>query len=237
MSKIYEALEVAKRHLRRSIAPQEPLLPFQLNMEDEMTELFQTINSAGREKEASVIEFIGSNPGEGTSTVAREFAKVLSTKFCRNVLLIDADCANPTHHQAFNLTGEDDLQKVIERGLPATEACYQVPGSTLWVCRIAENASSASALCQLDDFDHIWEEFGKKYGTIIIDSPPGNTSSVGFDFCRKADLVVLVVEAEKTRWPVANNVKERIIKNGGEILGVVFNKRKLYIPGWIYKRL
>jgi protein-tyrosine kinase len=238
MSKIYEALELAKRHLRRSAASPGPSsLPFQLNMEQEMMELCQVIHSADQEKETSLIEFIGSNPGEGTSTVAREFAKALSAKFSRKVLLMDADCAHPTQGRAFGLMIEKDLQKIIERGLSATEACYRVPGSTLSVCYMAESLSFISTLCQLEEFDYIWKEFREKYDTVIVDSPPGNTSSVGFDLGRKVDRVVLIVEAEKTRWPVAVNVKEKIVNNGGEILGIIFNKRKFYIPGWIYKRL
>ena len=51
------------------------------------------------------------------------------------------------------------------------------------------------------------------------------------------DGTVLVVEAEKTRWPVAVNVKERIKQSGGKVLGIAFNKRQYYIPGWLYRRI
>jgi Mrp family chromosome partitioning ATPase len=51
------------------------------------------------------------------------------------------------------------------------------------------------------------------------------------------DGVVLVVEAEKTRWPVAENVRDKIKGSGGNILGIVLNKRRYYIPEWVYKKL
>ena len=41
----------------------------------------------------------------------------------------------------------------------------------------------------------------------------------------------------KVSPPIASSVKEKIIKNGGNVLGVVFNKRRFYIPDWLYKRL
>jgi len=72
---------------------------------------------------------------------------------------------------------------------------------------------------------------------VVIDSPPLSASAAGLAFCRRADGVVLVLEAERTRGPVAEKAKEQIQKNGGNILGVVFNKRKFYIPKSIYKRL
>jgi Mrp family chromosome partitioning ATPase len=51
------------------------------------------------------------------------------------------------------------------------------------------------------------------------------------------DGVVLVVEAEKTRWPVAETVRDKIKNSGGNILGIVLNKRRYYIPDWIYNKL
>jgi Mrp family chromosome partitioning ATPase len=51
------------------------------------------------------------------------------------------------------------------------------------------------------------------------------------------DGVVLVLEAEKTRKPVAENLKNRILQNGGNILGMVFNNRRYHIPESVYKRL
>jgi len=36
---------------------------------------------------------------------------------------------------------------------------------------------------------------------------------------------------------VAENLKTKILNSGGNILGLVFNKRRYYIPGFLYKRL
>jgi len=51
------------------------------------------------------------------------------------------------------------------------------------------------------------------------------------------DGVVVVVEAEKTRWQVVENLKQKIENRGGNILGIVFNKRRFYIPDSIYRKL
>ncbi len=53
----------------------------------------------------------------------------------------------------------------------------------------------------------------------------------------KVDGVILVVEAEKTKWRTARHVREQIERVGGNILGIVFNKRRYYIPQSIYKYL
>ncbi|MDH3602649.1 MAG: cobalamin biosynthesis protein CobQ, partial [Candidatus Tectomicrobia bacterium] len=68
-------------------------------------------------------------------------------------------------------------------------------------------------------------------------SPPVTVSADGLAIVRKVDGVVLVVEAENTRWPVVQSVKDRIIKARGNLLGIVFNKRQYHIPPFLYNRL
>ena len=82
-----------------------------------------------------------------------------------------------------------------------------------------------------------WESLRQKYDLVFIDSSSASSSPDGIEIARRVDGVVLVVEAEKTRWQVVENLKEKIENSGGNILGMVFNKRRFYIPESIYRRL
>ncbi len=77
----------------------------------------------------------------------------------------------------------------------------------------------------------------KKYDYVILDGPSVPGSSDVRVICNKVDGVVLVLEAGKTRKQVAVRAKQELEEAGGKLLGVVLNKRKFYIPEWIYKRL
>ena len=72
---------------------------------------------------------------------------------------------------------------------------------------------------------------------VLFDGPPVNQLDEGLALSGKVDGVVMVLQAEKTRWEVAQAAKKRLEDSGGKILGVVLNKRKFYIPKWIYKTL
>jgi Mrp family chromosome partitioning ATPase len=48
---------------------------------------------------------------------------------------------------------------------------------------------------------------------------------------------ILVVEAKYTRWPVMQNCKDRLVSSGANILGVVLNQRRYYIPSFLYNRV
>ena len=49
------------------------------------------------------------------------------------------------------------------------------------------------------------------------------------------DGVILVVEAEKTRWEVAENARKSIKGGNRKVLGVPLNKREYHIPSWLYR--
>ena len=54
---------------------------------------------------------------------------------------------------------------------------------------------------------------------------------------KKVDGVILVVESGRTRRPTAIKAKKELEQAGAKIIGVILNRRKYYIPEWIYKRL
>ncbi len=77
------------------------------------------------------------------------------------------------------------------------------------------------------------DKLRQQFDLVLVDSPPVTVSAEGLVIARHVDGVVLVVEADNTRWSVAKQVKARIIEAEGNILGVLFNKQKSYIPTWI----
>jgi Mrp family chromosome partitioning ATPase len=48
------------------------------------------------------------------------------------------------------------------------------------------------------------------------------------------DGVVLVVEAEKTRWEVAEQAKRTLEDSGARVLGAVLSRRQFHIPAAFY---
>ena len=71
----------------------------------------------------------------------------------------------------------------------------------------------------------------------MIDTLPGTVSVDGLTLSHKVDGVILVVEAECTRWQIVQQTKENIEIRGGKVLGVILNKRRFYIPKFVYDRL
>ncbi len=218
--------------------PEETFLPLTLELEaeKEMATLYQNIEALVGQSRKKIIQFIGSHPGEGTSTIARDFARFSASRLGKKVLFLEGDPADS--FQPFSGGGRMvSLEETVLRGEEVDKAFAQSKETGLAVGLVAREEGSLIHFLESEDRASVWERLKEQFDLVVIDSPPLSTSAAGLAFCRRAEGVVLVLEAERTRGPVAERAKEQIQKNGGNILGVVFNKRKFYIPKIIYKRL
>jgi Mrp family chromosome partitioning ATPase len=205
-------------------------------MEREMNRLHQSIMVLLRDSHC-VIQFIGSRESEGTSTIVHEFGRFLGERCNTSVLLVDGDPLRMSQHQAFRHHPGVSLQQAGQEGGSLDEAIFQVRNSRVFLCRLAEENGGKPDLSLSMNMRQVWDKLRKKFRFVLVDSPSMDGAADALPLCSSVDGVVLVVEAEKTRSQVAASMKDRVIQNGGNTLGIVFNKQRYYIPEWIYKRL
>ena len=163
MSAIYNALvEVSKMRKPERLGLFSRLIPVGKNiacsslvpaMAKRMLLLFQRIEAALPNKSSKVIQFIGSKQGEGTSTIAREFAKTLAFGINKKVLLLDADRVHPSHHGFFGISYGQGWQDIIRNKWPAEDAIYCYESSDLFVCPSSNTAMSTPELFDARVFD------------------------------------------------------------------------------------
>jgi Mrp family chromosome partitioning ATPase len=72
---------------------------------------------------------------------------------------------------------------------------------------------------------------------VAIDCPAIATSSDALSLARLVEGMVLVVEADRTKKVQIRNAERQIAAAGGNLLGLVLNKRRYPIPGAIYRLL
>jgi len=77
----------------------------------------------------------------------------------------------------------------------------------------------------------------ERFDFIILDGPPVITNPEIRFISSKVDGTILMLESGRTRRHVALKAKQEIETAGGKFLGAVLNRRKYYIPNWIYRRL
>ena len=250
MARTFEALEKDEKQkeqaavdLSRMFEPspviehKAPLGPqVSARMTEEYNRLKQSIAAALPKLKTRVLLFASSTAGEEASTVLAAFGRVLARSGER-VLLVDTDLrksmlggllrvnGGPGVAQLFS--GKDDLLAVMNRTQTEGLLIVTAGGPVANPYSLFESASINALIASMR----------KEADWVLLTAPPVNAYNDAVALAKKVDGVVLVVEAEQTRWEVAQSAKERLEHARANILGVVLNNRKFHIPGWIYRRL
>ena len=187
-------------------------------------------------KNIKTLLFSSPTQGEGNSTVLINFAMSLTLEGER-VLLVDSNLRNPSLHHVFNLEKENGFAELILGRASLKDVIKETLFDNLFVITCGMDHFTPSSVFKSNSLDVRIEEMKTQADWIIFDAPQINTYDDPITLASRVDGVVMVVEAEKTRWEVAQLAKQRIENGRGKILGVVLNKRQLHIPDWLYKRL
>ncbi|QLA14836.1 CpsD/CapB family tyrosine-protein kinase [Desulfolutivibrio sulfoxidireducens] len=171
---------------------------------------------------------------EGKTTAAINMAHGLSINKNR-VLLVDGNPRAPMLHKRYHvelspglagwLAGYDGAREGLVRSTFYPHLSLVTFGaSTLGRPNLlVENSLSRFLREYADDFDYIIMD-----GHSMTGSDTGMVASI-------FDAVVIVAQCEKTKWEVVKQAAQKMTLMGGKVLGVVLNRRKYYVPDFIYK--
>lgn len=175
------------------------------------------------------------NDGSGVIQSAMTLAAELTRSTGQKVLIVDAGFS------------ADGLTR--EMGLESHPGLLDVDGSTdLDRLCLVERRRGFSLMPRGSDADQpeqklyqklevVLARLKEKFRFILIVSDSVYSNSNAVEISPLVDGVVLVLEAEKTRWEVAGAARRRLEQSGGTVVGCIFNNRKYYTPGWIYNKL
>ncbi|MBN2108190.1 MAG: hypothetical protein JW832_12270 [Deltaproteobacteria bacterium] len=180
-----------------------------------------------------IIAVTSARSGEGVSTVAANLAMRLARLGHGRVLLADMNPMNLDHEgtsrepgrfpalgNMIALQGEKDAA-----GLPA------VLLDRLFLMQYSGQNQKGTALGEMQS---LW---GKEYEFVVMDVPPVLNNEGASMIARLAHKVILVIQAERERWQVIRRAQEVLEEAHANVIGAILNKRIMYIPQWVYRRL
>lgn len=211
---------------------------FLSDMQKEMIDLYHSIESVLPDKKNRIVQFISSKTGEGTTTLTKAFAKISAEIFDNSVLLIDTSLPkSKSIYTLSNTIERNGLKSILSNQVQINQFFQRDKENQFYVFPILSVQKSLSSIFNSQNIVELFGILMEKFDYILIDSPPASVTSEGFTIARKVDGVVIVMEAESTRWPIVKSLKNNIEKVGGNCLGVILNKQRHYIPSFIYKQL
>lgn len=240
MTRIFEALkQVEIEKLPRASVidfPGSNGEQFSQQVQAKMRDLLRTIGRQLPGNRGKVIQFIGPRGGVGASRSLRAFARVCAETLDKSVLIVDTEPGSPQFRH-YSIRPLDTWADAIHRDSGPETAFCKIPNSGLTMLKAFHDAQPASTLLDSGMFRDQLNELKDSFDLILFDSPAPDQSVDGFEFSAAVDATILVVEAEKTRWQVAQAAKERLEARGGKVLGVFLNSLPFHIPEKIYGRL
>ena len=128
-------------------------------------------------------------------------------------------------------------QDYFEKKLSLSAIAQPVEPLGIDVIHIGQRDPAKIQLHLEKSFPDLIKDALRDYDTVIIDAPPAVLSPETPPMTSAVDGVVLVVQCEKTKREIVQRSLGMIGQFHGKVLGIVLNRKKYYIPEFIYRRL
>lgn len=191
----------------------------------------------GRSKAPHTLAIVGCQRGEGVSTVAANISAMLAQGRGGRVLLIDTNIRRPSAHQIFKTRLQPGLADIPTAGHDYRDIIVSQRFKNLHILAAGMPNGNPLGILQPTQFTQFINSMKTNYRHVIIDMPAIKEARFSARLSSLCDGVVLVIEAERLRWQVLLEAKEQLLKWNANLVGVVLNKRRFPIPGWLYRML
>jgi capsular exopolysaccharide synthesis family protein len=194
------------------------------------------LGNAGHE--LKTIAVCKANAGEGSSSVACHLAIAFANDPRMRVVLVDSDLRHPGLHTLLGVSQENGLYEILTEGAATTkEHIKKTVLHNLFAITAGAPLSLQPLAFATQVFTEVLNTLKTDFSMVIVDTPPTLADDAALAVAAQCDGVILVVQAEETRWEIAQEAQARLRRAGAKISGVVLNRRTYPIPEFLYKRL
>jgi Mrp family chromosome partitioning ATPase len=231
-----------------------------VDLSAEMGGLWATLGAPapGRSR---VVQFTAARQGEGTSTVAREFARFAARRAGKTVWLVDLDLHASPQHAA--IAAEPDLYGRLGPMVSASPngsafltvqppgrgpddhpipdaryiAAYAVGEGRWWVTRFRREGLKGRQTVHILPGADYWNTLRRHADLVVIDSPAADRSQAALTVAPFIDQTVLVVAADQPDVRAPAQLRDALVTAGGNCAGVFFNRAEVEPPGFLRRIL
>ncbi|MEI6125926.1 MAG: hypothetical protein WCQ99_05155, partial [Pseudomonadota bacterium] len=144
---------------------------------------------------------------------------------------------DPALHTLFQVEQAEGLSDMIMKKTPLESIIKNTLFENLRLITSGTPQPNSSLLLHYEHYESFIRDARTKAAWILFDAPPVTTHNETGIIAARTDGALLVIRSCKTSWEVALSVLDRFRKHNGKVQGVILNRHRMYIPGWLYKRL
>jgi polysaccharide biosynthesis transport protein len=194
----------------------------------QIAEAFRTMrtgvlfSACGTRTTPKVILVTSALAGEGKTVGSLNLAAALAEAGAR-VLLVDADLRHARCHEALGAGNERGLSTLLSGTASPQDLVQALPVQRLSFVAAGPRPANPVELVESDGLREAFEHWRNSFNFIVVDSPPALLVSDAVVLAQQADGVVLVVKGDETPRDVVRRARNRLVRTGAQILGVVLN--------------
>ncbi len=194
------------------------------------------ISGLGEKEGLRVFLLTGSDRKCGTSAIAFNLSLICAWDMPDSrILMVDANVSHPVLHKSFGISPEPGFADFLYGRVRMPEIIRNSCLHNLDLVTFRKSGESVPSPFSLRSFSCFLETVKKYYDFIFLDSEPLLSSGHTQIISSRADGVMIVAEAGRTRLEVISELKYRLESSGARLIGSFLNRRRYVIPRWIYK--
>jgi Mrp family chromosome partitioning ATPase len=211
--------------------------PFRGDMLREMGLLRNAVEAQLEGKRKRVLMFTSAMHGEGVTTLASSYARLTGLHGGERVLLVEMNGRSPALAWKLGLTAREGVTHFFSEKRSLASLIQPVPGAGFDAIHVGEPDPTKIQVNLERVLPRLLEEALRTHDTVIIDAPPIVVCPETPPIARHTDGVVVVVLTGRTKRETVRRSIGLVGQFDGRVLGVVLNRKRYYIPDFIYRRL
>jgi len=209
-------------------------MPFAEAFSEESLMLLDRLGLGRNDSECRTLAFGMTSclPGEGVTTVVAETAVAAAKQLQLRTVLVDCHFARPAVHRTFGIGLCPGLRDALDHDMPLSEVVRPSGIESLSIVTAGTVQKDVNAALLSAKMGRLVAELRSEFDLLFFDLPTlnqGRPARIG----ALLDGVLLIVEAERVQWQVAQRATISLRSDGVSLLGAVLNKRRKPLPGWL----
>lgn len=218
------------------------------DLRSELGDLYRALAQTPGVEGGRTVMFMSARSGEGVSSVAASFALLAAEQSRRGVWLVDVDLkrnhlfntfavgpfadafggVGPPYSaalktQPFFTIEPEDPEAAAGLGL---FTAHRVGDSRLMVTQFDKTRLKSNQAIRIRTQPAYWQAVRAATDWAVVDAPALELAGAGLAIASQMDRVVIVVRADETTPQDVDAVRREIEAHGGNVAGVVLNRRK-----------
>ena len=242
MSKTYEALKRAEALRAQERANETFDMPWPtpsipLHGADDYYELRRSLQGSAVGDTLRTVLVVSALHGEGASSVSCVLAKAMADAGRASAMLVDLNLRTPALWRLMNVNGQQGFMNIIGDNKRVEQVAQTTDFDGVSVIAAGTSRLNAVDVVDSEETLRVVGGLSKMADVVFIGGAPVTLYPESRALAPIVDGVILVVEADVTPVGVASRAVDIIRETGANLVGVVLNKTRDYVPERIVRLL